>query len=218
MGRAAKSTASRLVHVSGIGADPKSSSPYIASKGLGEAALRERFRTQCHAPFRGLRAGGRFPQSLRRAGTPLPVLPLFGRRRRDCSRSMSATSDRRPPRRLRLRSRARFTARRSEDDDAARAAELALRAIDRRRPLISVPLGPSRWIAASTELAARATFGFSEIVDDDPRSSRFAGVGKRRLRRGGSRGTRPEGARRGAAARRDDHPILSGAVSPNGTV
>ena len=39
------------------------------------------------------------------------------------------------------------------------AAELALRAIDRRRPLISVPLGPSRWIAASTEFAARATFG-----------------------------------------------------------
>jgi NADH dehydrogenase len=39
------------------------------------------------------------------------------------------------------------------------AAELALRAIDRRRLLIGMPLGPSRWIAASTEFAARATFG-----------------------------------------------------------
>ena len=39
------------------------------------------------------------------------------------------------------------------------AAELALRAIDRRRLLVGVPLGPSRWIAASTQFAARATFG-----------------------------------------------------------
>ena len=39
------------------------------------------------------------------------------------------------------------------------AAELALRAIDRRRLLVSLPLGPSRWIAASSQFAARATFG-----------------------------------------------------------
>ncbi|HEX9169176.1 MAG TPA: complex I NDUFA9 subunit family protein, partial [Roseiarcus sp.] len=39
------------------------------------------------------------------------------------------------------------------------AAELALRAIDRRRLLIGMPLRPSRWIAASTEFAASATFG-----------------------------------------------------------
>jgi hypothetical protein len=39
------------------------------------------------------------------------------------------------------------------------AAELALRAIDRRRLLIGVPHGPSRWIAASSQFASRATFG-----------------------------------------------------------
>ena len=31
------------VHISGIGADPNSASPYIASKGLGEKATRETF-------------------------------------------------------------------------------------------------------------------------------------------------------------------------------
>jgi NADH dehydrogenase len=39
------------------------------------------------------------------------------------------------------------------------AAELALRVTDRRRPLIGLPLGQSRWLAAATEFAARATFG-----------------------------------------------------------
>ena len=39
------------------------------------------------------------------------------------------------------------------------AAELTLRAIDRRRLLVGVPHGPSRWIAASSQFASRATFG-----------------------------------------------------------
>ena len=34
---------SSYVHISGIGADPNSASPYIASKGLGEKATRETF-------------------------------------------------------------------------------------------------------------------------------------------------------------------------------
>ena len=44
LARAAKSAGvATYVHVSGIGADPKSSSPYIASKGLGEQATRDTF-------------------------------------------------------------------------------------------------------------------------------------------------------------------------------
>ena len=39
------------------------------------------------------------------------------------------------------------------------AAELTLGAIDRRRLLIGLPLGPSRWIAASTQFASKVTFG-----------------------------------------------------------
>jgi NADH dehydrogenase len=39
------------------------------------------------------------------------------------------------------------------------AAELTLRAIDRRRLLIGIARGPSRWIAASTQFASKATFG-----------------------------------------------------------
>ena len=35
------------------------------------------------------------------------------------------------------------------------AAELALRTIDRRRLLVGLPLGPSRWIASATQFASQ---------------------------------------------------------------
>ena len=54
---------------------------------------------------------------------------------------------------------------------------------------------------------------FSQIADDDPRSSRFACVRQRRIRGGGSPGTRAELPRHPAAGRRGDHPILPGAIS-----
>ena len=150
------------VHVSGIGADAKSSSPYIASKGLGEQATRDMFpdaiimrpsvvfgpeddffnrfgALACHLPVLPLLAGGKTrlqPVYVgdigQAAAAALSGLAKAG-----------ATYELGGPRTITLRE----------------AAELALRAIDRRRPLIGVPLGPSRWIAASTEFAARATLG-----------------------------------------------------------
>ena len=58
-----------LVHVSGIGADAASRNPYIASKGLGETAAREAFPGgDPTGAVCCVRAGGRFSQSLRRAG------------------------------------------------------------------------------------------------------------------------------------------------------
>ncbi|MGB3582165.1 MAG: complex I NDUFA9 subunit family protein [Roseiarcus sp.] len=163
LARAAKSAGvATYVHVSGIGADTKSSSPYIASKGLGEQATRDTFpdaivmrpsvvfgpeddffnrfgALACHLPVLPLLAGGETrlqPVYVGDVGQAAAAA-LSGLARAGAIYELGG------PKTMTLRE----------------AAELALRAIDRRRPLVSVPLGPSRWIAASTELAARATFG-----------------------------------------------------------
>ena len=154
--------ASSYVHISGIGADPNSASPYIASKGLGEKATRDaipdavimrpsvvfgpeddffnRFGAlACHMPVLPLLGGG---------GTRLQ--PVYvGDVGQAVAAALSglakpgATYELGGPRTMTLRE----------------AAELTLRAIDRRRLLIGLPLGPSRWIAASTQFASKATFG-----------------------------------------------------------
>jgi uncharacterized protein YbjT (DUF2867 family) len=69
----------RLVHLSGIGADPASRSPYIRSRGEGEAAVRAEF-----APATIIRpaimfgADDKFLTSLAGLLRGLPVFPLFG--------------------------------------------------------------------------------------------------------------------------------------------
>ena len=150
------------VHVSGIGADAKSSSPYIASKGLGERATRDTLPdTIVMRPSVVFGPEDDFFNRFGALACHLPVLPLLGGGKTrlqpvyvgDVGQAAAAalsglaktgvTYELGGPRTMTLRE----------------AAELALRAIDRRRPLIGVPLGPSRWIAASTEFAARATFG-----------------------------------------------------------
>lgn len=72
---------SRLVHISGIGADPASPSRYVAARGRGEAAVREAFPAAVI-----LRPGVLFgPKdaflSTLDAVTRLPLVPLFGQGR-----------------------------------------------------------------------------------------------------------------------------------------
>lgn len=159
---AAAARAPTYVHISGIGANPTSSSPYVASKGLGEKATREaiphaivmrpsivfgpeddffnRFGAlACHLPILPLMAGG---------GTRLQ--PVYvGDVGQAVAAALSglarpgATYELGGPRTMTLRE----------------AAELTLRAIDRRRLLLGLPLAPSRWIASSTQFASKATFG-----------------------------------------------------------
>jgi uncharacterized protein YbjT (DUF2867 family) len=150
------------VHVSGIGADAKSSSPYIASKGLGEQATRASFpdavimrpsvvfgpeddffnrfgALACHLPVLPLVAGGKTrlqPVYVGDVGQAVAAA-LSGLTKPGAVYELGG------PRTMTLRE----------------AAELALRAIDRRRPLVGVPLGPSRLIAASSQFVAAATFG-----------------------------------------------------------
>jgi uncharacterized protein YbjT (DUF2867 family) len=153
---------STYVHISGIGADPNSASPYIASKGLGERATRESFPEAII--LRPSVVFGPEDDFFNRFGAlacHLPILPLLGGGKTrlqpvyvgDVGQAAAAalsglaksgvTYELGGPRTMTLRE----------------AAELTLREIDRRRVLIGLPLGSSRWLAASTQFASKATFG-----------------------------------------------------------
>ncbi|HEY1863980.1 MAG TPA: complex I NDUFA9 subunit family protein [Roseiarcus sp.] len=153
---------SSYVHISGIGSDPNSASPYIASKGLGEKATRETFPDA--VVMRPSVVFGPEDEFFNRFGALacyFPALPLLGGGETrlqpvyvgDIGQAVAAALSglAKPgvayelggPRTMTLRE----------------AAELTLNAIDRRRRLIGLPLTPSRWIAGSTQFASKATFG-----------------------------------------------------------
>ena len=210
------------VHVSGIGADAKSSSPYIASKGLGEQATRDTLPdTIVMRPSVVFGPEDDFFNRFGALACHLPVLPLLAGGKNSLAaglRRRRRTGGRRSALRL-GESGLDLRAGGSEDDDAARSRRARL-AHDRS------PSAPDRGAARSVALDRSLESvrieddirPFSEIADDDSRSGRSAGVGQHRLRRGGSRRTRPEGPRDCAAGRRSDHPVLSSAISPDGTV
>jgi NADH dehydrogenase len=150
------------VHISGIGSDPNSASPYVASKGLGEQATRETFPDA--VILRPSVVFGPEDEFFNRFGALacyFPALPLLGGGGTrlqpvyvgDVAQAVAASLSGlgKPgvmyelggPRTMTLRE----------------AAELTLSAIDRRRSLIGLPLGLSRWIAGSTQFASKITFG-----------------------------------------------------------
>jgi NADH dehydrogenase len=70
----------RLTHVSGIGADPASGSPYIASRGRGEDAVRQAFPAACLVrPAVMIGPDDAFVVPLGRLLRRVPVFALFGR-------------------------------------------------------------------------------------------------------------------------------------------
>jgi NADH dehydrogenase len=74
--------AARLVHVSGIGADPDSSSGYIRARGMGEAAVRRAFPDATIVrPAVMFGPDDAFLTTLARLVRTLPVCPMFGRGR-----------------------------------------------------------------------------------------------------------------------------------------
>jgi uncharacterized protein YbjT (DUF2867 family) len=153
---------SSYVHISGIGSDPNSASPYIASKGLGEKATRETFPDA--VVMRPSVVFGPEDEFFNRFGALacyFPALPLLGGGRTrlqpvyvgDIGQAVAAALSgvAKPGVAYELGGPKTMTLR--------EAAELTLRAIDRRRLLMGLPLGPSRWIAASTQFASKVTFG-----------------------------------------------------------
>lgn len=69
----------RLLHISGIGADPESGSPYVRARGQGEAAVRDAFEAaQILRPSVLFAADDAFLTTLLRLVRQAPVIPLFG--------------------------------------------------------------------------------------------------------------------------------------------
>jgi uncharacterized protein YbjT (DUF2867 family) len=153
---------SPYVHISGIGADANSASPYIASKGLGEQATREAFpNAVILRPSVVFGPEDDFFNRFAALACHFLVLPLLGGGGTrlqpvyvgDVGRAVAAAVSglAKPGAAYELGGPRTMTLR--------EAAELTLREIDRRRPLVGLPLSPSRLIAASTEFASKATFG-----------------------------------------------------------
>ena len=149
-------------HISGIGADPRSHSAYIASKGLGETATLE--GSPGATILRPSVVFGPEDDFFNRFGALarfLPIIPLFGGGRTrlqpvyagDVARAAAAAlaGEAKPGAIYELGGPQVMTLR--------EAAELVLRTIERRRLLIGLPLGPSRAIASLTTFASKATLG-----------------------------------------------------------
>jgi len=161
--RAARAAGVRtFVHISGIGADPNSPSPYIASKGLGEAATLEAFPGA--TVLRPSVVFGPEDDFFNRFGalsSVMLIIPLFGGGKTrlqpvyvgDVARATATAlaGDARPGVIYELGGPQVMTLR--------EAAELVLATVDRKRLLIGLPLGPSRLLASMTSFASRATLG-----------------------------------------------------------
>ena len=77
---AAQAGVGRLVHISGLGADPASDSPYIRARGIGEDLVREAFPSATILrPSVVFGPEDAFFNRLAGLARILPVLPLFGR-------------------------------------------------------------------------------------------------------------------------------------------
>jgi uncharacterized protein YbjT (DUF2867 family) len=153
---------SSYVHISGIGADPNSASPYVASKGLGEKVTREAFpEAVVLRPSVVFGPEDGFFNRFGALACHFPALPLLGGGDTrlqpvyvgDIGQAVSAalSGAAKPGVVYELGGPNIMTLR--------EAAQLTLNAIDRRRLLVGLPLGPSRWVAASTQFASKATFG-----------------------------------------------------------
>lgn len=77
--QAKEAGAARLIHISGLGADPESDSPYVRARGIGENLVTEAFeRVTILRPSVIFGPGDAFLNRLAAMGRQTPVLPLFG--------------------------------------------------------------------------------------------------------------------------------------------
>ncbi len=174
LARAAKAAGVQtFAHVSGIGADAGSASPYIASKGLGEQVTLQEFPDA--TILRPSVVFGPEDDFFNRFGElsrffwVIPLLGGGGTRLQpvyvgDVARAAAAAlaGETKPGAIYELGGPQVMTLR--------EAAEYALRAVDRRRLLVGLPLGPSRLLASTTTFASkRHARPLSQDVDDPPR-------------------------------------------------
>jgi uncharacterized protein YbjT (DUF2867 family) len=163
IGRAAASQGlARLVHVSGIGADPESASPYIASKGRGEAALREAFPAAI--VLRPSVVFGPEDDFLNRFGLlarTLPAPPLFGGG--DVRMQPVFVGDVAEAAARAIEGRAKageiYELGGPEVMTLREIVAFVCRTTDRHPALIPLPFGLARLMAGGTEIARALTLG-----------------------------------------------------------
>jgi uncharacterized protein YbjT (DUF2867 family) len=150
------------VHVSGIGADAKSASPYIASKGMGEQATRDTFPDAIVLrPSVVFGPEDDFFNRFAALARALPVLPLFGGGGMklqpvfvgDVASAASRVLDD-----LATAGRT-FELGGPEVMTLKETMERTLRIIERERVLLPLPFGLSRLLARSTEFASALSLG-----------------------------------------------------------
>jgi NADH dehydrogenase len=151
-----------LAHVSGIGADPDSPSRYVASKGRGEAALREAFPGA--VILRPSVVFGPEDDFLNRFATlarSLPVLPLFGGG--GAKMQPVFVGDVAEAVALAIEGRARsgevYELGGPEIMTLREIVEFVLRTTGRRPALIGVPFGVAGLVAQATEIASTLSLG-----------------------------------------------------------
>jgi NADH dehydrogenase len=159
---AAAAGVDKLVHVSGVGADPRSSNPYIASKGSGEIAVRE--AAPAAVILRPSVIFGPEDDFLNRFGAlarALPALPLFGGGATKLQpvfvgdvalAALAVIGDARAAGRA-------YELGGPEIMTLREIATLTLRIVERRRALVPLPFGVARLVAWSTEVASALSLG-----------------------------------------------------------
>ena len=77
--QAGQAGAKRLIHISGLGADPTSDSPYVRARGIGEVLVKKAFdRVTILRPSVIFGADDSFFNTLADMARQTPILPLFG--------------------------------------------------------------------------------------------------------------------------------------------
>ncbi len=163
LAKAAKSAEIQtFAHVSGIGADPGSASAYIASKGLGERVTLQEFpEATILRPSVVFGPEDDFFNRFGELSRFFWVIPLLGGGKTrlqpvyvgDVARAAAAAlaGETKPGAIYELGGPQVMTLR--------EAAEYALRAVERRRLLVGLPLGPSRFLASTTTFASKLSLG-----------------------------------------------------------
>ena len=150
-----------LVHISGIGADAASRNPYIASKGLGEAATREAFPGAIVLrPSVVFGPEDDFFNRFAALARVLPVLPLFGGGATKLQPVFAGDVGLAAARALDgAAAAAPYELGGPEVMTLREAIERTLSIVERRRALLPLPFGVARLLAHTTEAACAISLG-----------------------------------------------------------
>jgi uncharacterized protein YbjT (DUF2867 family) len=151
-----------LVHGSGIGADANSSSPYIASKGRGEAAMRQAFPdTIIMRPSVVFGPEDDFLNRFALLARFMLALPLFGGGETKMQPVYVGDVAEAAARAIEGRAKPRETYELGGPEvmTLREIATFVLRTTERRRPLVGVPFGLARLMAQGTEIASAVSLG-----------------------------------------------------------